>query len=68
MSKPIFGGTPPKTSTAGNIAYALFVLFWLLGRLPASQHAGSRARRLHEHLMQVQDNPDPFRRLRLVWV
>ena len=26
LSKPIFGGKP-KTSTAGNIAYALFVLF-----------------------------------------
>ena len=27
LSKPIFGGKQPKTSTAGNIAYALFVLF-----------------------------------------
>ncbi len=25
LSKPIFGGKQPKTSTAGNIAYALFV-------------------------------------------
>ena len=27
MSKPIFSTRQPKTSTAGNIAYALFVLF-----------------------------------------
>lgn len=27
MSKPIFNGKHPKTSTSGNIAYALFVLF-----------------------------------------
>ena len=29
LSKPIFGGKP-KTSTAGNIAYALFVLCCLI--------------------------------------
>jgi hypothetical protein len=44
LSKPIFGGKP-KTSTAGNIAYALFVLL-LLGRLAAAQYAGPCAGRL----------------------
>lgn len=58
LSKPIFGGKQPKTSTAGNIAYALFVLFcfWagtqLLNMLV---HAPG----VYEHLMQVQDTGRP---------
>ena len=53
-----FGGKQPKTSTAGNIAYALFVLFcfWagtqLLNMLV---HAPG----VYEHLMQVQDTGRP---------
>ncbi|HDR2160462.1 TPA: DUF2755 family protein [Enterobacter cancerogenus] len=58
LSRPIFGGNQPKTSTAGNIAYALFVLFcfWagtqLLNMLV---HAPG----VYEHLMQVQDTGRP---------
>ena len=58
LSKPIFGGKQPKTSTTGNIAYALFVLFcfWagtqLLNMLV---HAPG----VYEHLMQVQDTGRP---------
>ncbi|EOC3627229.1 DUF2755 family protein [Enterobacter hormaechei] len=58
LSKPIFGGKQPKTSTAGNIAYALFVLFcfWagtqLLNMLV---HAPG----VYEHLMQVHDTGRP---------
>ena len=58
LSKPIFGGTPPKTSTAGNIAYALFVLFcfWAGSQLlNMLVHAPG----VYEHLMQVQDNGRP---------
>ena len=56
-SKPIFGGKP-KTSTAGNIAYALFVLFcfWAGSQLlNMLVHAPG----VYEHLMQVQDNGRP---------
>ena len=58
LSKPIFGGTPPKTSTAGNIAYALFVLFcfWAGSQLlNMLVHAPG----VYEQLMQVQDNGRP---------
>jgi hypothetical protein len=64
LSKPIFGGKQPKTSTAGNIAYALFVLFcfWAGSQLlNMLVHAPG----VYEHLMQVQDTD--ARRLRLVW-
>jgi hypothetical protein len=57
LSKPIFGGKP-KTSTAGNIAYALFVLFcfWAGSQLlNMLVHAPG----VYEHLMQVQDNGRP---------
>ena len=47
LSKPIFGGKP-KTSTAGNIAYALFVLFCFW--------AGSQ---LLNMLVHAQDNGRP---------
>ncbi len=58
LSKPIFGGKQAKTSMAGNIAYALFVLFcfWagsqllnMLGLAPG----------VYEHLMQAQDTNRP---------
>ena len=58
LSKPIFGGKQPKTSTTGNIAYALFVLFcfWagtqLLNMLV---HAPG----VYEHLLQVQHTARP---------
>ncbi|HDS9360102.1 TPA: DUF2755 family protein [Enterobacter cancerogenus] len=58
MSKPIFGGKHPKTSTAGNIAYALFVLFcfWAGSQLlNVLVHAPG----VYEHLMQVQDSGRP---------
>ncbi|HHE8493551.1 TPA: DUF2755 family protein [Enterobacter ludwigii] len=58
LSKPIFGGKQPKTSTAGNIAYALFVLFcfWAGSQLlNMLVHAPG----VYEHLMQVQDNGRP---------
>ena len=58
LSKPIFGGKQPKTSTAGNIAYALFVLFcfWAGSQLlNILVHAPG----VYEHLMQVQDNGRP---------
>jgi hypothetical protein len=64
LSKPIFGGKQPKTSTAGNIAYALFVLFcfWAGSQLlNMLVHAPG----VYEHLMQVQDNGRP--QWRLVW-
>lgn len=58
LSKPIFGGKQPKTSTAGNIAYALFVLFcfWAGSQLlNILVHAPG----VYEHLMQVQDTGRP---------
>ena len=53
-----FFGGKPKTSTAGNIAYALFVLFcfWAGSQLlNMLVHAPG----VYEHLMQVQDNGRP---------
>ncbi|MGG5838641.1 MULTISPECIES: DUF2755 family protein [Enterobacteriaceae] len=58
LSKPIFGGKQPKTSTPGNIAYALFVLFcfWAGSQLlNILVHAPG----VYEHLMQVQDSGRP---------
>lgn len=58
LSKPIFSGKHPKTSTPGNIAYALFVLFcfWAGSQLlNLLVHAPG----VYEHLMQVQDSGRP---------
>jgi hypothetical protein len=58
MSKPIFSGKHPKTSTSGNIAYALFVLFcfWAGSQfLNMLVHAPG----VYEHLMQVEDSGRP---------
>jgi len=58
MSKPIFSTRQPKTSTAGNIAYALFVLFcfWAGSQLlNILVHAPG----VYEHLMQVEDSGRP---------
>jgi len=58
LAKPIFGDKKPGTSTSGNIAYALFVLFCFW--------AGSQLLNIlvhvpgvYEHLMQVQDTGRP---------
>lgn len=58
LAKPIFGGKKPRTSTSGNIAYALFVLFcfWAGSQLlNMLVHAPG----VYEHLMQVQDTGRP---------
>ena len=58
MSKPIFNTRQPKTSTAGNIAYALFVLFcvWAGSQLlNILVHAPG----VYEHLMQVEESGRP---------
>src|SRR5690606_41816207 len=58
LSKSIFGGKQPKTSTAGNLAYALFVLFcfWAGSQfLNMLVHAPG----VYEHLVQVQDTGRP---------
>lgn len=58
MSKPIFSGKQPKTSTPGNIAYAVFVLFcfWAGSQLlNVLVHAPG----VYEHLMQVEDSVRP---------
>ena len=58
MSKPIFSTRQPKTSTAGNIAYALFVLFcfWAGSQLlNILVHAPG----VYERLMQVQETGRP---------
>ena len=58
LAKPIFGGRKPRTSTSGNIAYALFVLlcFWAGSQLlNMLVHAPG----VYEHLMQVQDTGRP---------
>lgn len=58
MSKPIFSTRQPKTSTTGNIAYALFVLFcfWAGSQLlNILVHAPG----VYEHLMQVEDSGRP---------